>query len=287
MVYGVVDEAGVEGIWSRHIQDRLSINQAPFNTAVKHLLSKRLIVPFKSVEHPNRKMFIKASIQPSERAAGGVWHNANGELDEAFIEEIKRVIFDVVKKRSTYHEKLDPLEPSTRKAPTNGTVTGPKLLPTSRKRPAEDLDSPSPLPTLSKPHESLLPLPAGYKKYPTVRDIARLLSTTGITTSSVLSEADVQVLVDVLVYDGLLEAVQIAGRKGYRLSRIPHQSLERWTAGRPDEGGPLQEQGMPEQYPSALVEAPCGKCPVVEICEEGGPVAPSNCVYFQHWLGLE
>ena len=125
-MYGVVDEAGVEGIWSRHIQDRLSINQAPFNTAVKHLLSKRLIVPFKSVEHPNRKMFIKASIQPSERAAGGVWHNANGELDEPFIEEVKRVIFDVIKDRSTVHgaPAVGAAESGRTRHPAKGTITG-------------------------------------------------------------------------------------------------------------------------------------------------------------------
>jgi DNA-directed RNA polymerase III subunit RPC6 len=123
-----------------------------------------------------------------------------------------------------------------------------------------------------------------------VRDIARLLSATGITTNSVLSEADVQALVDVLVYDGLVEPVVVAARRGYRLARIPRQSLERWSAGRPDDGSAaavVKERGMPEPYPSSLVEAPCGRCPVFDLCEEGGPVAPSNCVYFQQWLGLD
>jgi DNA-directed RNA polymerase III subunit RPC6 len=320
MVYGVVDEAGAEGIWSRHIQDRLSINQTLFNAAIKHLLSKRLIVPFKSVEHPNRKMFIKASIQPSERAAGGVWHNADGELDEAFIEEIQRVIFDIIKKKSTYHgthpsgvainDEQDGGDAGRTRQPTKGVITG--GAPQVRKRNADEMSDETTAPSSSGPNqpistkpttatttttttttarrESLLSLPAGYKKYPTVRDIARLLSATGITTNSVLSEADVQALVDVLVYDGLVEPVTVAGRKGYRLTRIPRQSLERWSAGRPDPNNPsapVKERGMPEPYVTALAEAPCGRCPVFELCEEGGPVAPSNCVYFQQWLGLD
>jgi len=37
-----------------------------------------------------------------------------------------------------------------------------------------------------------------------------------------------------------------------------------------------------------LSEVPCGRCPVFDLCEEGGPVGPSSCVYFTDWLeGLE
>lgn len=31
----------------------------------------------------------------------------------------------------------------------------------------------------------------------------------------------------------------------------------------------------------ALMEIPCGKCPVFQFCSEDGPVSPSNCQYFK------
>jgi DNA-directed RNA polymerase III subunit RPC6 len=38
---------------------------------------------------------------------------------------------------------------------------------------------------------------------------------------------------------------------------------------------------------NGLTETPCGRCPVFDLCEEGGPVSPSNCVYFVQWLDME
>jgi DNA-directed RNA polymerase III subunit RPC6 len=119
--------------------------------------------------------------------------------------------------------------------------------------------------------------------YPTVRDIARLLSSSGITNNTILSEGDVKKLVDVLVWDNLIEPIKVAGKVGYRVSRIARQSVESW-AGREDPSG---RDGGPELYVSPLAEAPCGRCPVFDLCEEGGPVGPSNCEYFKKWLGKE
>lgn len=31
-------------------------------------------------------------------------------------------------------------------------------------------------------------------------------------------------------------------------------------------------------------EAPCGRCPVFDFCQEGGPVGPSGCEYYGEWL---
>ena len=42
----------------------------------------------------------------------------------------------------------------------------------------------------------------------------------------------------------------------------------------------------PDESATVLSEAPCGRCPVFDLCEEGGPVAPSNCEYFNDWLAI-
>ena len=283
MVYSLIDDSGGDGIWSQTLQKRLNMHDSVLKNALKHLQAKNLIAPFKNVEHPNKKMFIKASIRPSDRATGGPWYT-DQNLDEAFIEELQRVVFDYIKRQSSYHSKHgNSTSRTTTKQPQKGVLRG-GVAEKGKKREAKDLDEPPSkavkISETSIPRkDSLLPLPAGYTGYPTVRDIARLLSSSGITNNTILSEEDVKKLVDVLVWDNLIEPVRVAGRTGFRVARVAKQSVESW-AGREDNEGP-------EVYTSPYTEAPCGRCPVFELCEEGGPVGPSNCTYFQKWLELD
>lgn len=41
-----------------------------------------------------------------------------------------------------------------------------------------------------------------------------------------------------------------------------------------------------EEFPptTALTSVPCGRCPVIDQCRDGGPISPQTCVYFQQWL---
>ena len=36
---------------------------------------------------------------------------------------------------------------------------------------------------------------------------------------------------------------------------------------------------------NGLSAVPCGRCPVFNLCEVGGPVNAEECVYFDEWLG--
>ncbi|UQC87787.1 RNA polymerase Rpc34 subunit [Colletotrichum lupini] len=289
MVYGAIDEAGGDGIWSKSIQNRLNMHDSVLKTALKQLQGKGLIAPFKNVEHPNKRMFIKASMRPSERATGGPWFT-DSTFDEAFIEEIQRVIFDYVKRKSTYHSTGSSSSSSaaTRTAvPKKGVLKGGLPDTKGKKRSAGEISGASeadtkPAPAVQPPKRepTCLPLPAGFKEYPTVREIARFISQSGITSDTILGEEDMQKLIDVLVFDGLIESIRVSGRVGYRVCRAPRQSNTAWAGRQDDEGGP-------EPFVNGYTEAPCGRCPVFELCEEGGPVSASNCVYFQRWLGLE
>ncbi|KAH7273484.1 RNA polymerase Rpc34 [Fusarium solani] len=285
MVYSLIDDSGGDGIWSQTLQKRLNMHDSVLKNALKQLQTKGLIAPFKNVEHPNKKMFIKASIRPSDRATGGPWYT-DQNLDEAFIEELQRFVFDYLKLQSSYHSTHGGGAPARTQVPKKGVVKG--GVEKGKKRDASHMDEPPSKITKTSSatpprKDTLLPLPAGYTGYPTVRDIARLLSTSGVTHNTILSEHDVKKLVDVLVWDNLVEPVKVGGKIGYRVSRIAKQSAERW-AGRDD---PTGLEGGPEPFVSAFTEAPCGRCPVFEICEEGGPVGPNNCEYFQRWLGIE
>lgn len=298
MVYSLIDDSGGDGIWTQTLQKRLNMHDSVLKNAIKQLQAKGLIAPFKNVEHPNKKMYIKASIRPSDRATGGPWYT-DQDLDEAFIEDLQRVVFDFIKRQSSYHSTHGAAQARASAAagstqtPKKGVIKGGLVAATDaaankgKKRDASEMEgkavaAPKPV-SSSRREPALLPLPAGYTAYPTVRDIARLLSSSGITNNTILSEGDVKKLVDVLVWDNLIEPVRIAGKVGYRVSRIAKQSVESW-AGREDPSG---RDGGPELYVSPLAEVPCGRCPVFDLCEDGGPVGPSNCEYFKKWLGKD
>ncbi|KAK1254527.1 hypothetical protein MKX08_008522 [Trichoderma sp. CBMAI-0020] len=301
MVYSLIDDSGGDGIWTQTLQKRLNMHDSVLKNAIKQLQAKGLIAPFKNVEHPNKKMYIKASIRPSDRATGGPWYT-DQDLDEAFIEDLQRVVFDFIKRQSSYHSTHGAAQArasastaaGSTQAPKKGVIKGGLVAAADaaankgKKRDASEMEGkaaavPKTSVSSSRREPALLPLPAGYTAYPTVRDIARLLSSSGITNNTILSEGDVKKLVDVLVWDNLIEPVRIAGKVGYRVSRIAKQSVESW-AGREDPSG---RDGGPELYVSPLAEVPCGRCPVFDLCEDGGPVGPSNCEYFKKWLGKD
>lgn len=108
----------------------------------------------------------------------------------------------------------------------------------------------------------MLPLPPGYRGYPTVPEITKELNASGIS-GVLMREAEMETLLDVLCYDGRL--MRVMDGDGYKTVR---QSMA-------DEGVPVG---------NGLTEAPCGRCPVFDLCEEGGPVNARNCEYFQTWL---
>lgn len=41
-----------------------------------------------------------------------------------------------------------------------------------------------------------------------------------------------------------------------------------------------------EKYPptTALTSVPCGRCPVIDQCRDGGLISPQTCEYYQKWL---
>ncbi|CAN8101682.1 unnamed protein product [Discula destructiva] len=304
IVYEMVDEAGADGIWSRTLKARSGFHDSVLKTHLKFLESKNYIGEMKSVEHPNKKMYIKAGLRPSDRAAGGSWYT-DGELDEAFISELLKFVFDYVTQQSTYRH----IATSTRKKePKKGIVRGDAATANAakgKKRAANDMSTEDPAPALkpavaakkssSSTREpktvALLPLPAGYNGYPTTRQIAQFIAGTGITETT-LTIPDVQQLVDVLVFDGLLEPISSYKPPRYRTVRplatdpTPLTAVMRDSATGMDEDVMDLSVGDMGAHPrsNGLTEAPCGMCPVFELCEEGGPVSPGNCVYWERWL---
>ena len=108
----------------------------------------------------------------------------------------------------------------------------------------------------------MLPMPPGYTGYPTVPEITKAVNASGLS-GVMMKEAEMRQLLDVLCWDGRL--LKIIDGERYKAVR---QVIEEESGG----------------AGSGSTEAPCRRCPVFDLCEEGGPVNASNCEYFQDWL---
>ncbi|KAK6340143.1 34-kDa subunit of RNA polymerase III (C) [Orbilia blumenaviensis] len=104
----------------------------------------------------------------------------------------------------------------------------------------------------------VIPFEAGYTGYPTLSDITHWVKNSNLTEVD-LSEADIKALLEVLIYDGKLE--KVIGGTAYKAIR--------------------KVEGAVKQ---GVTEAPCGRCPVFDLCNEDGPINAANCVYFEKWL---
>ncbi|CAK7223800.1 34-kDa subunit of RNA polymerase III (C) [Sporothrix bragantina] len=323
MVYELIDDAGADGIWARSLKHRLNMHESVLKQCIKHLEARGYIRDMKSVENIGKKMYIKATLRPSDRATGGPWYS-DGVLDGDFIESLQELVFDAIRNRSTYLSRVrsSTTTPNTSssgaaatKQPKKGVVRGGTATPDSaastgvaargRKRPADALSTGNDdTKSTTNGHHSkhhgarhrrqiLLPMPAGYTEYPTVRRIAELIEQSGVAMNTTLGEADIQQLVDLLVYDGLLEPVRLPGshETGYRALNVSRIEEPSTNGGANGTEKPEQQRTTPKGAPpplnNGLTESPCGLCPVFDLCEDGGPVSPANCVYFNRWLGLE
>lgn len=115
--------------------------------------------------------------------------------------------------------------------------------------------------------------PATYRGYPTVSKIHNFVVDSGITNVE-LSVVDIRSLCEVLVYDGRMERVD----HGYAYKAT-------WQSVVAGGGGPELEGD--EEDSAALdsfSETPCGRCPVMEFCNDNSRVNAAECIYYDEWL---
>ena len=248
VVYSLISNSGREGIWHKTIRIRTNLHEAVCKRCLKGLESKRLIKSFHNARQPRSKFWILSDLQPSESVTGGLFY-ADGELDEEFVRHLARFIEKFVQKRSWYRVS------SKDDAKTLGKARLSREEAESAR--AEGLRDGQG--TRSK----LLPMPPGYTGYPTLAEITRELNQSNIAKEK-LKETEVTQILDLLCWDDRIEKV-LEGRA--------YKSTFPATTG--------HEIGR-----SALSEAPCGRCPVFDFCDESGPVNARTCTYFQDWLAL-
>lgn len=263
-VYSLIDESGADGIWSRTLKAKTNLHDAVIRSAIKVLETRSLIRDMKSVEHPTRKMYIKASMRPSERATGGSWYT-DSELDEEFVAALCKVLFDMIWKRSFYRSSSH--HSATRQA--KKVVSRQRAPSDAQIRQELEIEEDDESARLRR-FNSMLPMPPHYQGYPTLTDLTAFIDGHPITQVT-LPESDIQQLMEILVFDDMVEPVPVLGSEDNVAYRATRRGLREVIVGRASAG-------------NGFTTVPCGACPVFDLCEEGGPVCPSGCVYFRDWL---
>ncbi|KAI9821111.1 MAG: 34-kDa subunit of RNA polymerase III (C) [Pycnora praestabilis] len=249
LIYSYIESSSREGIWTKTLKMRANIHQSILTRCLKSLETRNFIKTIKSVKYPARKIYMLSSLTPSEDQTGGPWFT-DGELDTDFIEVLSKYVTHFISRRSWARatSSMGAVKKATM-SKAEAEVARAKALEGKKQQ--------------NKIIGELLPLPPGYRKYPTLTEITENLNKSGVTQER-LVEVDVRQLLDVLCYDGKVEKVMGTGYKAV-----------------------LQPEGEDEVGPrNGLTESPCGRCPVFNLCEEGGPVSASNCEYFKIWLDI-
>lgn len=166
IVYGYVQAAGREGIWTKTIRIKSNLHQHVVNRCLKSLETKRFIKSVKSVKFPTRKIVMLYSLQPSTDVTGGPWFT-DTELDSEFIATLTKLVWQYVAHK-----------------------TFPGALEAMEQKPAEHLSQRTHVPT--------------FNDYPRLADIHDFVSQSGVSTVE-LGMSDISSLCEVLVYDDRVE----------------------------------------------------------------------------------
>ena len=218
--------------------------------SIKILEQKGMIKPVINIENPTRKIYIVSTLQPAEEMTGGPWYNddGTGELDEEFIHVLSAAAHEFITSRSFVIWR-GPTHRGTKRNAAGQTKE-------------ESIDAVRRIPGTAA--IDYLPMPAGFQ-YPSLKDIKRHLNGLGVTGVTIDDHAMEQLL-DVLMFDGKIE--KVSGGTAYKAVKERIDGSTQAGTG------------------NGLTEAPCGTCPVFDLCEEGGPVSASSCKYFARWLEI-
>ncbi|KAH9838904.1 putative DNA-directed RNA polymerase III subunit rpc6 [Teratosphaeria destructans] len=282
MVYTTIEDSHTKAIWMKDLKRKTGMsNQKELDRCIQKLEGLRLIKSVRNIKAPAQRTYMLYHLVPSDDVTGGSFFDA-GDLDESLIDELSNLIIFHVRQQTWAEAKTavprhpdhdfadDPRHPKKRKRPTHdiedltATTHKPKHR-SARHDPETDVQ------TLQ------LPFPAYTRTYPTADTIHAFLTGSGSMRQSKadqLTVAEVQGVIDVLVWDEKLEKVG----DGYRTVR---GVKFRFPGSVMDDG---EEDGAGSGIGNGLTQAPCGRCPVFDLCTVDGPVNPGSCVYWKEWL---
>lgn len=252
-LYHHIDNAQTEGVWSKALRAKTNLAQPTVTKYLKSLESKDLIQAVMSVKTPNRKMYLLKHLKPSEDVAGGPWQN-EGDFDSALIDIATQVIAKKVEEETCIRVagNWNSYTPTDRQAAIAHKKAQVKGVPDIEDGLAVQPYRP---PTESAPSKLVHRSKAFY---PTTTTLAEYLNSIQLLRGKTVRETDMEQLVEMMVLDGTLEKVNATA---YRTVLPPSR-----------------------QVYNGFVDAPCGNCPVFDLCSDEGPITARTCAYFADWL---
>ncbi|BGP08606.1 putative DNA-directed RNA polymerase III subunit rpc6 [Rhodotorula toruloides] len=178
LVLDHIKEAGNMGIWSRTLNAKTGLPRATVEKALKVLEGRKTIKRVKSVKAPTRKIYMLAGIQPSVELTGGPWFTDN-ELDTELVEQLKKIVQKFLQQRSI-PPSIQIHAPSA--DPSSSTSQTQKFRPI--------------FPTTATPF------------LPSVDDVLTFITQLGATVVELHPE-HVEALLDLMIYDGVVEKVLV------------------------------------------------------------------------------
>lgn len=248
LLYHHIDQVQAEGIWSKALRARTNVTQQVLTKCLKSLESKDLVQSVMSVKFPNRKMYLLKHLQPSEDMAGGPWQS-EGDFDTALIDTISGIVAQHIENETCIKVPANWNEYSQL---DRTAAIAQKKAEVQAIRDIEDT------PTYHAPNSSRL-VHKNSPQYPTSASVADWLNSKEILRGKSVREDDMEQLLEMMVLDGRLE--KISGTN-YRTVLTASDT----------------------KVYNGFVDAPCGNCPVFDLCGDEGEISARTCVYFGQWL---
>lgn len=207
-----------------------------------------------SVKFPNRKMYLLKHLTPSEDIAGGPWQS-DGDFDTALIEAISAAVAQHVEHETCVrvpgnwndYDRSDRVSAIARK---KAEVQG-----------IRDIEDALPVRPYKDPNSTRI-VHKHNPNYATSVTVAEWLNSKSVLRGKTVSEDDMEQLLEMMVLDGRLE--KISGNN-YRTVLTATDT----------------------KVFNGFVDAPCGNCPVFDLCGNEGEISARTCVYFGQWLETE
>jgi len=211
-----------------------------------------------SVKFPNRKMYLLKHLKPSEDIAGGPWQS-EGDFDTALIDTISGIVAQHVENETCVKVpgNWNDYEVTDRTA-----AIAQKKAEVLGVRDIEDLaPAVKPYQPSRDPNTSRL-VHRNAPQYPTAASVADWLNSKEILRGKFVREDDMEQLLEMMVLDNRLE----------KISGTNYRTVLTATDTKVYNG---------------FVDAPCGNCPVFDLCGDEGEISARTCVYFGQWLETE
>ncbi|KAL9617334.1 MAG: hypothetical protein Q9160_007864 [Pyrenula sp. 1 TL-2023] len=290
LVYATIENSGHEGIWNAMIKNKTGVHQTKVQKVLNTLVSKGLVKHFKNPDRHSAKMYILKDLEPANVTARGPFYK-DGELDEELVWIVGRLVLANIAKRSFIAEPLSTSPAMNKKGKERVIKEEAESIRdfalnelSTEEHSSKRLKAKEPQKLHQKHRIRYRPHPPGYSGYPTLDEIAQDIEDSGAIKIDIDKTA-IQRLLNVLVLDNVLHRITRPSTQNGSADLELEAPKVMYKTLRDVSQLPLWSNGKKaEESTNALTEIPCGRCPVIDLCEEGGVVSASTCTYWDQWL---